>query len=214
MTGFEPATSGATVRRSTAELHPPYKRSRAGSKEPALHVRRCMCRARSYRPRLTSIPKQISVAPALTRSQSGAPLERGRAGFDEVVVNLDERAIPHIHRGLVDVIGLAALRVVHQLIRAMDQFRRQLPRDAASLGDRAEMKTDDADIDADRSYREPPIVAAPVVRFDGVLEPIGDLDRLGATRKIRDQKAELVAAESSMQIARISASAFQREKVL
>lgn len=23
MTGFEPATSGATVRRSTAELHPP-----------------------------------------------------------------------------------------------------------------------------------------------------------------------------------------------
>ena len=25
MTGFEPATSGATVRRSTAELHPPYR---------------------------------------------------------------------------------------------------------------------------------------------------------------------------------------------
>ena len=26
MTGFEPATSGATVRRSTAELHPPLKK--------------------------------------------------------------------------------------------------------------------------------------------------------------------------------------------
>jgi hypothetical protein len=26
MTGFEPATSGATVRRSTAELHPPFQR--------------------------------------------------------------------------------------------------------------------------------------------------------------------------------------------
>ena len=25
MTGFEPATSGATVRRSTTELHPPYR---------------------------------------------------------------------------------------------------------------------------------------------------------------------------------------------
>ena len=29
MTGFEPATSGATVRRSTAELHPPQGNAKA-----------------------------------------------------------------------------------------------------------------------------------------------------------------------------------------
>src|SRR4029079_9594499 len=57
------------------------------------------------------------------------------------------------------------------------------------------------------------IVAAPVVRFDRVLETVGDLDRLGATRKIGDQKAELVAAESRVKIARVGAAAFKGEKV-
>jgi hypothetical protein len=33
MTGFEPATSGATVRRSTAELHPPYVRCESTKSE-------------------------------------------------------------------------------------------------------------------------------------------------------------------------------------
>ena len=34
MTGFEPATSGATVRRSTAELHPPHGREdRTGAED-------------------------------------------------------------------------------------------------------------------------------------------------------------------------------------
>jgi hypothetical protein len=159
-------------------------------------------------------PKPISVASALARSQSGAPLERRRARLDEVAFDLDQRAVPHIDSRLVDVIRLVALGVVHQLIGAMDQLRRELSRDAAPFGDRTEVETHDADIDADRPRREPAIVAAPVVPFDRVLEAVGDLDRLGAPRKIGDQKAKFVAAESRVKIARVSASTFQREKVL
>jgi hypothetical protein len=37
MTGFEPATSGATVRRSATELHPPYRRQDSSRAVPTPH---------------------------------------------------------------------------------------------------------------------------------------------------------------------------------
>ena len=166
------------------------------------------------RPCHLSTPELISVASARKGSQSGTPLECGRTALCEIAVDLDERAVLHIHRGLVDVIGLAALGVVHQLIRAMDQFRRQLPRDAAPLRDWTEVKTHDADIDADRPRHQPPIVAAPVVSFDCALEAIGNFNCLCTTRQVRDQKTELVATEPGVKIASVSPSPFERKKVL
>ena len=57
-------------------------------------------------------------------------------------------------------VGLAALGVVHQRVGALNQFRRELARDAAPLGHRPELQADDADVDPDRARGQPPVLAA------------------------------------------------------
>src|SRR5687768_6791937 len=94
----------------------------------------------------------------------------------------------------------------------MDQFRGELARMAAALGDRSEAQADDADIDAHRAFRQALLFARPVMPFHRRLEAVRDLDRFGAAGQVGNQKAELVAAESGVQVAR-SARALHRKKV-
>ena len=77
----------------------------------------------------------------------------------------------------------------------MDQFRRELPRHAAALGDRPEVQADDADIDPDRPRHEPPIVAAPVVASTACLKRSATSTASAQPREVGDQETELVAAE-------------------
>src|SRR5215211_6048562 len=107
MTGLEPATSGATVRCSTFELHPPQ-----GGSYRVYHVRTGL-------------------------------LAGDRGGWFDV----GDAAVDDAHRGRVHVRGLDPLGVVHQFVGALNEFRRQLARDAAALVHRAEPQADDADVD-------------------------------------------------------------------
>ena len=131
----------------------------------------------------------------------------------EDVRHLDELAALDTHRRGVDVVGALALGAVHQRVGAVDQLRGELARHAAALGDRSELQADDADVDPHRAGGEAAIVARPVVRLDRLLEAIGNLERLVAAGQVRDQEAELVAAEPGVQVARLAA-ALQRQEVL
>src|SRR5262249_10892868 len=75
-----------------------------------------------------------------------------------------------------------------------------------------ELETDDANVDLDRFGREAAIFARPVVSLDRCLEAAGDFGGFGAARKIRDQEAELVAAEPRVEVTPLAA-ALEREQV-
>src|SRR5688500_12438482 len=113
----------------------------------------------------------------------------------------------------MDAVGPAALRAIHQRVGPVDQFGRELARDAAALRDGPEAETDNPDVHLNWTRREAAVLPRPVVRFDGLLETSGDLGGLDATRKVGNQKTELVAAESRVKIACL-AGTFEREEVL
>ena len=138
-------------------------------------------------------------------------LALGGAFFDRIR-KLDESAGMDADRGRIDVRRLAPLGVVHQLIRAVDQFRGELARHAAAsaTGPRWRQTTPTSTRTGRRG--QPAIVPAPVVAFHRLLEAIGDFDGFGAARQIGNQEAEFVAAEPRVQIARIAA-ALERQKI-
>jgi hypothetical protein len=157
--------------------------------------------------------EQISLASGWDAGNSGTPWIGGcvrRLGV--VDVDVGQGAVAHFHRGLEDVVGLPALGVVHQLIGAVDQIRRELACDAAAIGNGAEAETDNADVDPHRICSQPPVIATPIVHFDRVFEPVGDFDRFGASGEIGNQKTEFVAAEPRMQVAGVAAT-LQRERI-
>ena len=84
---------------------------------------------------------------------------------------------------------------------------------AAAFRHRAEAQADDADVHADRFLRQARILLPPVVALDSGLEPAGNHRRFGAAGKVRNQEAELVAAEPRMQIPR-AAGALDGQEVL
>src|SRR6266550_1724573 len=117
-----------------------------------------------------------------------------------MLLEVDERAVLDADAERVDVIRLLVLRLVHQLVRPLEQFLRQLTGDGSSLGDVAEHQTDDADVHSYRLVGEARIVRRPVVAFDRFAEALGDDPRGAALIEIRDEEAELVAAEAGVQV--------------
>jgi hypothetical protein len=99
MTGFEPATSGATVRRSTAELHPPYR----GEFARALNEPRAWRKPKSYH----------------SAEKRGKCARRSARGLG--VPDFGQLAVLYLDGGGVDAGGLPALGLVHQHVGALNQ---------------------------------------------------------------------------------------------
>ena len=80
---------------------------------------------------------------------------------------------------------------------------------------RPEPQADDADVDAHRLHRQPPIFERPVVAFDRLAEALADGVRLVVLGEVGNEEAELVAAEPRVEILRRAApSALLREQVV
>ena len=202
MTGFEPATSGATVRRSTTELHPPLRADR---------------RVDAH---LGQSAQQISLASRRTARanyRSSACSFRGLplgGTFLDRVRQLDERAVAGPDGGRVDVRRPCCLLASYINLSARwissAASLRATPRRSATGPSRRQTTPTSTRTGRAASRRSS---RAPVVAFDRLLEALGDLHRLGAAGQIGNQEAEFVAAEARVQIARLAA-ALEREEVL
>ena len=80
-----------------------------------------------------------------------------------MLFEFDQHSVFDADAERMDVIGALVLRLVHQLVGALEQFLRELPRDRPPLGDVAQHQADDADIYADRLLGKPRILARPVM---------------------------------------------------
>ena len=113
---------------------------------------------------------------------------------------VDEHTVFDFGAHKVDVARAFALRLVHQLVRALNQIGGQPPRDEAPIGHPAESQADDADVDTNRLRREPLILERPVVPFHRLAEALADGVRLRALGEVRYQEAEFVAAEPGVKV--------------
>ena len=100
----------------------------------------------------------------------------------EGVGDFDQVAALDSDGGRIDVVGACAFGVVHERVGAMDQLRGKLARHAAAFDHTSEPETHDTHIDLHGPRREAAIVARPIVSLHRLLEPIGDLEGLGAAR--------------------------------
>src|SRR5262249_46823469 len=72
VTGFEPATSGATVRRSATELHPPFRATRhykVRQVRGGQSVQRCLSHSSTHRARLARIAPVALLPPIAPQSE-------------------------------------------------------------------------------------------------------------------------------------------------
>jgi hypothetical protein len=127
--------------------------------------------------------------------------------------DLDQPAVLDDDGGGAHAVRPAALGVVHQRIRLVNQVGRKLLGETAAFGDGPEPEADHPNVDLDRVGAQPFVFGAPVMSLDGLLEPLGNVSGLDAARKLRYQETELVAPETRMQVARLVAT-FHGQEVL
>src|SRR5262245_935064 len=132
------------------------------------------------------------------RIRSG--IRDSRSGLHGMLFEFDQRSVFDADAQRMDVIGALVLRLVHQLVGAIEQFLCKLVRDGATLGDVAQHEADDADVDPHRLGDQPRIVAGPVMAFDRFAEAFGDHPRGAALVEIRNEEAEFVAPEPRVQV--------------
>ena len=128
--------------------------------------------------------------------------------------DLDESAVVEPEPRQEDVACALALGFVHQLVRALNQVRGETARDEAAIGDASQPQADDADVDVHGLHGQPAVDKRPVVAFDRLAEALADGVRLMEAREIRNQKAELVAAEPRVQVGGPRAEPLLREEVV
>src|SRR6185436_15142499 len=68
-------------------------------------------------------------------------------------------------------------RAIQQFAGALDQIRRETPRDEPPLRRASEPQAHDADVEPRRPFRKLPVLERPVVPFDGVAESLADGER-------------------------------------
>src|SRR5262245_15129267 len=116
------------------------------------------------------------------------------------VVVLDEGAVRDLNPQQVDVACPLALGLVHQLVGALDEIRREAARDEAALGHAPEPQADDPDVDARRLHGQAAVLERPVEALDRRAEPLADRVRLVIVGEIRNEETELVAAKPRVEI--------------
>ena len=119
-----------------------------------------------------------------------------------VGTHLDEGAFLDADAHARHLRGALALGFVHQFVGAGEQVVRELARDVAAGADGPEPQADDADVDLDRLFNQPCILAAPVEAFDRLAEPLGDDPRVVRIVELGNQEAEFVAAKAGVQLLR------------
>ena len=110
--------------------------------------------------------------------------------------------------------GAVALGFVHQLVGAVNELRREPPRDEPPLRHPPEAQADDADVDTHRLHGEPLILGGPVVALDRFPESLGDGVGLVVLGQVGDEEAELVAAQARVQFPRFDAGPFLGKEVV
>src|SRR5882762_2088564 len=115
-------------------------------------------------------------------------------------LHLDQLSALDRHAQRMDVVGPRALRLVHQLVGALEELLRQLSRDRATLGDIAQQQADDPHVDANGFLGQPRVVRLPVVALNRLAEAFGDDPRRAAVVEVGDEEAEFVAPEPRVQI--------------
>ena len=103
---------------------------------------------------------------------------------------------------------------VHQLVSPLQQLARELAGDGPALRHGAHQEAHHADVDFHRLHLEARILRRPVVTFDRVAEPLGDEPGDAVVGKVWNQEAELVPAQTGVQVARPAPARLLRDEVV
>src|SRR4029453_7179147 len=107
-----------------------------------------------------------------------------------MLFEFDQRSVFEADAGRVDVIGALVLRLVHQLVGALEQLLCEFVRDRAALGDVAQHEADDADVDPHGLRGQSRIVAGPVAS-------LYHLNELISTRQTAHQRPRCSRARNA-----------------
>ena len=122
-------------------------------------------------------------------------LRRG-GGVGRGPVRRDQLAIRYLEAHDLCVPVLIRLGAVHGRVAPLDELLGKLRREQPPLGEWTKLEARHADVDSHGMFCKPRVNGHPVVAAHGFAEPAADCADLFDVREIRDEKTELVTAET------------------